>query len=342
MGITVLPPDVNESSGPFTPVDGNIRFGLQAVRNVGANVVDSVIATRSTKGAFDDFNDFIEKIEIVACNKRVVESLIKAGAFDSMGHTRKGLLEHHEAAIDIAVEVKKREAFFGQYDLFFSGMMEADNSATGGVGLPAEYSAEEWDRRTKLAFEREMLGLYVSDHPLAGAERILKRESDTLIAEIGDDTPDRANVVLAGLISGIERRTNKAGALWAIVKLEDLTGSIEVLFFFPKNYELIGHELITDRIIAVQGRVNHRENATSVFFGSDMKVLELSDSDLAANPPVTITMDLPRVTTALTEDLRRILGSYPGKSPVHMRLRDGSRTMLLDLKKTTAWRHRST
>ncbi|MDP9792479.1 DNA polymerase-3 subunit alpha [Catenuloplanes nepalensis] len=328
MGITVLPPDVNESSGPFTPVDGNIRFGLQAVRNVGANVVDSVIATRSTKGAFDDFNDFIEKIEIVACNKRVVESLIKAGAFDSMGHTRKGLLEHHEAAIDIAVEVKKREAF-GQYDLF-SGMMEADNSATGGVGLPAEYSAEEWDRRTKLAFEREMLGLYVSDHPLAGAERILKRESDTLIAEIGDDTPDRANVVLAGLISGIERRTNKAGALWAIVKLEDLTGSIEVLFF-PKNYELIGHELITDRIIAVQGRVNHRENATSVF-GSDMKVLELSDSDLAANPPVTITMDLPRVTTALTEDLRRILGSYPGKSPVHMRLRDGSRTMLLDLK----------
>ena len=327
MGLTVLPPDVNDSAGPFTPVDGKIRFGLEAVRNVGANVVDSIIATRTAKGRFSSFNDFIEKIDVVACNKRVVESLIKAGAFDSLGHTRKGLLERHEAAIDIAVEVKKRESF-GQFDLF-SGAVGVGGDSASGVGIAQDYSATEWDRRTKLAFEREMLGLYVSDHPLAGAERVLKRQADTMIAEIGDETPDRANVLLAGLISGIERRVNKEGKPWAIVKLEDLTGSIEVLFF-PKSYELFGHELITDRIVAVQGRVNHRENATSIF-GSDLKVLELSDSDLSANPPITIAMDMSRVTQNLADDLRRVLDAYPGKSPVHMRLRNGSRTMLLNL-----------
>jgi DNA polymerase-3 subunit alpha len=197
------------------------------------------------------------------------------------------------------------------------------------VGLPQEYSDVEWDRKTKLSFEREMLGLYVSDHPLAGAERILKKQADTMIAEISDETPDRANVVLAGLISAIERRVNKEGKSWAIVKLEDLTGSIEVLFF-PKSYELLGHELITDRIVAVQGRVNHRENATSIF-GSDLKVLELSDSDLVANPPVAIALEISRVTKDLTDDLRRVLTAYPGKSPVHVRLRNGSRIVLLNL-----------
>ena len=329
MGISVLPPDVNESAGPFTPIDGKVRFGLEAVRNVGSNVVESIIATRSAKGKFVSFNDFMDKIDLAPCNKRVMESLIKAGAFDSLGETRRGLFEHHESAVDVAVDTKRNEAF-GQFDLFSDTPISGGGGAGSIVGLPTVYSRDEWDRKTKLAFEREMLGLYVSDHPLAGAERILKKEADTMIAEISEEVPDRTNVVIAGLISSIERRVNKEGKSWAIVKIEDLTGAIEVLFF-PKSYEIFGQELLTDRIVAVQGRVNHRENATSIF-GSDLKVLEFADADRAAeNPPLVIALDAHRILHQLIAELKRILDSHRGKSPVHIKLRNGQRTTLLNL-----------
>ncbi|WP_203716493.1 DNA polymerase III subunit alpha [Asanoa siamensis] len=326
MDVTVLPPDVNESTGPFAPVDGKIRFGLNAVRNIGANVVDSIIQSRADKGRFTSFNDFIDKIDVVVCNKRVIESLIKAGAFDSLGATRKGLLEKHEMVVDIAVDVKRKEAY-GQFDLFSEPSTAGAPAAA--VGLPAEYSTSEWDRKTKLAFERDMLGLYISDHPLAGAERSLKKVADTVIAELNEETPERQPVVLAGLISAVERRVTKDGKIWAIIKLEDPTGSIDVLFF-AKTYELFGHELIADRIVAVQGRVNHRDGAVSIF-GSDLKILELSDSDLAEHPPIKLIMDVARVNAVLVNDLKHVLQGYPGKSPVHVKLRNGARVTELQL-----------
>jgi DNA polymerase III subunit alpha len=332
MGIRVLPPDVNESDQHFTPVDGEIRFGLGAVRNVGANVVESIVRTRREKGAFTSFHDFLEKVELVVCNKRTIESLIKAGAFDSLGHTRRGLISVHSDAIDTQAVVKKNQQI-GQYDLFGELPADAEDAGASG-GFNLEITDREWDRKEKLAFEREMLGLYVSDHPLAGAERLLKKHGEHVIASIGEETPDRAKVVIAGMIAGLERRVTKDGKPWAIVKVEDLTGTIEVLFF-AKTYELFGSELAPDRIVAIQGNVNHRENATSIF-GADMKILEFTDSDRAGNPPVVIVMDVHRVQAQLVADLKRVLDAHKGRTSVHVRLRgDGQRVTLLDLKGCT-------
>src|SRR3954452_4001877 len=185
MGIQVLPPDVNQSAGPFTPVGKDIRFGLAAVRNVGHNVVDAIVRCRQEKGDYQDFYDFLSKVDAVACNKKTVESLIKAGAFDSMGHTRKGLLAVHAEGIDAYADVKRNEAA-GQFDLF-GAFGEADGAGSSATVAMPTIGASEWDKRDKLAFECEMLGLSASDHPLAGLEQLLHNSADTTIAALNED-----------------------------------------------------------------------------------------------------------------------------------------------------------
>ncbi len=193
MGIKVLPPDVNESMSDFAPVGTDIRFGLSAIRNVGTNVVESIIRTRVSKGRFADFHDFIDKVEITVCNKRVVESLIKAGAFDSFGHTRRGLLAIHEQTIDAALDTKRAEAM-GQFDLF-AGFDDIGGDAPGvSSGTRLEPSPLEWDKATLLKDERLMLGLYVSDHPLSGLEKVLSSLADMPIAALsGEERSDGAD-----------------------------------------------------------------------------------------------------------------------------------------------------
>src|SRR5690606_2586160 len=170
MGIKVLPPDVNASNARFAAVGDDIRFGLAAVRNVGANVVESIMRCRREQGPYTDFYDFLRKVDAVVCNKKTIESLIKAGAFDPRGHSRRGLLAVHAEAIDAYLEQKRNEAH-GQFDLFGSMLSQADAGA--GLEVAPPIPTEEWDKSDLLAFEREMLGLYVSDHPLLGVEHIL-------------------------------------------------------------------------------------------------------------------------------------------------------------------------
>ncbi|WP_027346219.1 DNA polymerase III subunit alpha [Hamadaea tsunoensis] len=316
MGIQVMLPDVNSSIGQFAPVDGDIRFGLTAVRNVGANVVEAIIRAREEKGSFTSFADFMSKVELVVCNKRTIESLIKAGAFDSLGHTRQGLLEVHDNAVEAVTGIKRQEAN-GQFDLFGASMPTEDTV----VGLNLNIRDQEWDRKTLLTFEREMLGLYVSSHPLAGTERILRSAADRTITELLDSEPsDGTQVSLAGMLVGIQRRTTKQGKLWASATLEDLAGSIEVLFF-PNTYELVGQQLAEDLIIAVKGRINKRDTGTLSVFVTDMAILQVSDADLDAHPPVVLSIAMERVTRDFADDLRKIADTYPGQHPVHLRLR---------------------
>lgn len=257
MRIQVLPPDVNTSAGPFTPVGKDIRFGLAAVRNVGANVVAAIMRCRDEKGEYADFYDFLSKVDAVVCNKKTIESLIKAGAFDSLGHTRKGLLAVHADAIDAFADVKRKEAV-GQYDLFGAGFGDAD---TGSTTVMPTIGDAEWDKRDKLAFEREMLGLYVSDHPLFGLEHVLGAAADTTIAALSEEgtVPDGAVVTLAGILSGVQRRVTKQGRAWASAALEDLAGGVETLFF-PNTYEVIGQYIAEDAIVVVKGRVDRRDD----------------------------------------------------------------------------------
>ncbi|MDN5791146.1 MAG: DNA polymerase III subunit alpha, partial [Micrococcales bacterium] len=219
LGVRVLPPDVNESEAEFTAVGEDIRFGLTAIRNVGSNVVDDIVKARQEKGRFTSFEDFLRKCGSAVCNKRTIESLIKAGAFDDLGHPRQGLVSVHEPYVDaMSEEAKKREQ--GQESLF-GGF--GDEPAIELAALPVIPDIE-WDKQTKLAFERDMLGLYVSDHPLFGIEHVLAQHADTSIAKLqGDDAPKEGSMVtIAGLITGLQLKRNKRGELWAIATVEDL------------------------------------------------------------------------------------------------------------------------
>ncbi len=323
MGIRVLPPDVNESVVGHAAVDGRIRFGMGAIRNVGANVVESITKTREAKGRFTSFTDFLDKIEITACNKRVIESLIKAGAFDSLGLTRMSLTQHHEAAVDAVIGLKRQEAM-GQFDLFGG----ADDTASSDDSSPLahlQFTTDEWPRKQLLAYEREMLGLYVSAHPLDGAERLLRPYQDTSIAELvgGEREPSsngKEEAKIAGMISGIQRRLNKNGQPWAIVTLEDFDASVEVLFF-PKSYEMFSDCLIEDNAMAVKGRVNEREGEISVFAADAVPVdIAAAEHSPGSAPPFVLRADAKKITKDIVVELRNTLGSYHGDTPVHIHL----------------------
>jgi DNA polymerase-3 subunit alpha len=244
MGIKVLPPDVNESEADFTPRGTDIRFGLAAIRNVGANVVGLVIASRKSKGRFETFGDYLAKVDAQACNKKTVESLIKAGAFDSLGQTRRGLMAVHMEAIDAVME-NKRAAAIGQFDLF--GEAPLPSPVPADLGSVA--TVAEWDKTLLLAYEREMLGLYVSDHPLLGIEHVLATLVDRTISAIAsDDLMQDQIITIGGLVTSIQRKMSRQGAPWAIVTIEDLDGAVDVMFY-SQTYANVATQL---------GRRRHR------------------------------------------------------------------------------------
>ena len=325
MGIKVLAPDVNSSDADFTPTGEAIRFGLTAVRNVGANVVTSIVAARRAKGRFVDFADFLRKVDAVVCNKRTVESLIKAGAFDSVGHPRRGLMHVYEQSIDAVVDTKRAEAV-GQFDLF--GVFgEGASGAGAGVDVFAVPVPDvEWDKSIRLGFEREMLGLYVSDHPLLGVEHILASAADATVADLLAEAEDSGFVTVAGILSSVSRKVSKNGSPWAQVVLEDLTGAVEVLFF-PATYAEVGMRIAEDAIVVVRGRVDRREDTVKIV----ARELSLPDLSVAAHGPVTVTLSPSRCTPPLVERLREVLAAHPGTTDVRLELRAGERVHRLKL-----------
>src|SRR5215207_9974345 len=287
-GIKVLPPDVNFSEANFTTVGEDIRFGLTAVRNVGENMVASIVATRKAKGAFADFSDFLKKVEPVACNKKVVESLIKAGAFDSLGHSRRGLMTVFDQAVDTFLAAKRVEAT-GQFDLFG----DSGSSAAGDDPVDTVFAVTvpdgEWDKMARLAFEREMLGLYVSDHPLLGVEHVLAAQSECTVGALhGDQIGDGQTVTISGILSSVLRRVNKAGAPWASAVLEDLEGSVEVLFF-PQTYAQVAVSIGEDAIVVVKGRLDRREDVAKLI-ASDVSVPDLTGPQWGTRGPVVVSL----------------------------------------------------
>ncbi|MFG2018006.1 DNA polymerase III subunit alpha [Actinomadura geliboluensis] len=321
LGIKVLPPDVNQSELDFTAVGHDIRFGLGAIRNVGAGVVDAIVGTRREGGAYGGFNDFLARVPQSVCNKRVIESLAKAGAFDGLGHRRKGLVMVHEQAVDAVIDLK-RNAARGQDSLFGASTEAAET-------LTVEVPEEEWDSGTLLAFEREMLGLYVSSHPLDGAEPILEANRDTTIADLLASARADASVRVAGIISGLQRKVTKQGNPWAIVTLEDHDAAVECLIF-PKTYTLYGQTLAEDRVISVRGRTNVRDEVLSVY-GEDIVTLDLSQA--ATEPPVVIHVHEDRLNPRLVQELKQALTAHPGRTPVHLLLhRHGPKSVLFDLR----------
>ncbi|WP_197374609.1 DNA polymerase III subunit alpha [Mycolicibacterium baixiangningiae] len=321
LGITVLPPDVNESVQNFASVGNDIRFGLGAVRNVGANVVASLVNTRTEKGKYTDFSDYLNKIDIAACNKKVTESLIKAGAFDSLGHPRKGLFLVHTDAVDSVLGTKKAEAM-GQFDLFGGADTASDSVFT--IKVPEE----EWEDKHKLALEREMLGLYVSGHPLNGVAHLLANQVDTQIPAILDgDVANEAQVLVGGILASVNRRVNKNGLPWASAQLEDLTGGIEVLFF-PQTYSVFGAEIADDVVVLVKAKVAARDDRIALI-AHELVVPDFSSAQ--ADRPLAVSLPTRQCTVDKVTALKQVLARHPGTSQVHLRLISGERITTLEL-----------
>lgn len=322
LGITVLPPDVNESELNFASVGTDIRFGLGAVRNVGANVVSSLIATRTAKGKFTDFSDYLNKIDVGACNKKVTESLIKAGAFDSLSHPRKGLFLVHTDAVDSVLGTKKAQAM-GQFDLFGDG---SDDSA--GSVFNIKVPDEEWDDKHRLALEREMLGLYVSGHPLDGVAHLLAAQVDHAIPTIlSGDVANDTQVRVGGILASVNRRVNKSGVPWASAQLEDLTGGIEVMFF-PQTYSLVGADIADDAVVLVGGKVRIQDDRISLI-ANDLVVPDFSNAQ--PDRPLAVSLPTRQCTLDKVNALKQVLARHPGVSQVHLRLISGDRITTLEL-----------
>jgi len=328
MGIKVLAPDVNESSGDFTAVPnetgvGDIRFGLGAIRNVGANVVDAVARAREDRGRFESFHDFLAKVPIQVANKRTVESLIKSGAFDSTGATRRALLEVHEDAIDSAVSQKRAEAN-GQVGFDFDSLWDEPQAVSKVPDRP------EWAKRDKLAFEREMLGLYVSDHPLAGLEVQLAKHASTTIMDLlgGEVAGDGEHVTIAGLITSVQHRVARnSGNQYGLITVEDFAGEITVMFL-GKTYQEFSPALTNDSIVVVRGRVSIRDDGMNLH-ASSMFAPDVGQS--LGSGPLVISMPEVRATTDVVTALNDVLIRHTGDTEVRLKLVKGASARVFEV-----------
>ncbi len=317
MGIEVVVPDVNGSASDFTPDiarrdDGSeelrILFGLSAVRNVGAGLVEHIVEERESGGAYADFYDFCQRVNTQVLNKKTIESLIKAGSFDSMGHPRQGLLSVYEQIIDQTV-ARRKEHDMGVMSLF----AESDYAAPAfdeRVAIPPT----DFDKKLRLTFEKEMLGLYVSDHPLLGAETALRKKVDCSVGEL-TEVEDGSRRTVGGVITGLQRKWTKKGDLMAVFTLEDLQGSVEVMVF-PRTMAEIGHLLADDSVVILGARVDGRDE-TPKLIATDIELFEpLAEGE----PPLRLHLSPSRLNDDIVSRLKELFLDFPGESDVYIML----------------------
>ena len=341
MGIEVLPPDVNASSMYFTPAGGSVRYGLAAVRNVGVGAVEAIISARTEKGSFESFTDFCRKVESGVLNKKCLESLILSGAFDSLGYTRRSLLEGYEK-ITTPVLADRRAEAVGQ-ESFFGGdagpVLDIDESVVLAGG--------EFDKPEFLRWEKEMLGQFVTDHPLLPIRERLAALSDLEIVDL-PSKGDGDVVMVAGIVSGIGRKYTKRGEPYAVFRLEDLTGGVGVVAF-PGVFDKAGDIIETDRVVMVKGRIDLRGRELQ------LAAVDVAEPDLGPAPaddagagpgpggwsgttptpagggsagtrvepaqdPLLVDIPVASCTGGLIARLKSTLGAHPGPLPVILRL----------------------
>ena len=315
MGVEVLAPCVNRSEMDFVARDETVPFGLSAIRNVGEAMVQSILDARAGR-PFVDLSDFVDRVDLSVLNKRTIESLIKAGAFDAMGYTRRGLMMVFEQVLDATV-TRRRAEEMGQFSLF------------GGADSPIETEAIAvpeltWEKRTRLSFEKEMLGLYVSDHPLLGVGGSLRQHAKDSIPGL-EDMRNGDQVSIAGVVSTISRRYTRKGEPMVFFELEDLEGAVEVICF-PKMVAEIGPLVRADAILVVRGRLDHR--------GDSVKVVsqEIFEPNLSEDSVVRVQVAATRLSKTLVADLKGVLANHPGTAPVFLHMtNDGSAPKVLRL-----------
>ncbi|MDP9223710.1 MAG: DNA polymerase III subunit alpha, partial [Actinomycetota bacterium] len=314
MKIPVLIPDVNSSDRDFTPVGDSVRFGLSAIRHVGEGVVEKIVEARTQKGGFDSFPDFCRKVDLSCLNKKTIESLITAGAFESLGHTRKGLLESSESICGDVIG-SRRQLEIGQDSLF-----DDDASHSRPIAL------EEYPREVLMTMERDVLGLYVSDHPLLGIEGLLARMTDSSIAALATKNPGES-VTIGGLVAELRKKVTKRGEVMVLLDIEDMSGAIVEALVFPKTYEQSAHLLRSDAILVVKGRVDRDVRDDSV------KIIaqEIIEPRFGDERPLVINLPASSCTSKTVQTLKDVLASHPGTTQVFLHLVSTIKTTVLRL-----------
>jgi DNA polymerase III subunit alpha len=310
MGIEVLPPDVNTSQLDFAVVEGKIRFGLSAVKNVGGPAAQAIIRARENGGPFESIWDFCERVDPAAANKRALDSLVKCGALDSTGATRMGMLAALEQALG-AGAARQQDALFGQESMF-----EVEHPKIG---------TEEFEKNELLRLEKDTLGLYVSEHPLHSIRDQLRRKTDCAMADV-ERRRDGETVTVGGIVSAIKHLTTKKGEPMVFMRLDDVTGGSEVVVF--NSVYAQSRELCTvDRILVIKGRVDHKQEGETKLLAMEVSPFEA----VAERKEVTIKLDARIAPAGVVRDLALLVKDFPGESRVNLLLEmtDGPRQFVL-------------
>lgn len=315
-GMKVLPPDVNTSYADFTAVTGEgIRFGLAGIRGVGEAVVESIVAARAEGGSFSSLHDFVDRVDLGKINKKTLESLIKAGAFDATGYPRKQLMGFIEqGGVLEAANKRQKDRDSGQVSMFDMFAAE-DHGFADDIPAP---DGDEWDKRMKLAFEKETLGIYVSDHPLREFEESVRAAADCSLGEL-DEIAKGRTCWFAGMLSSVATKPTKRGSLMAIVQLEDLDGKVEVVMF-PQVYERFRSLIVEDAVLRVKAKLEEDDRGRKLL----AEEVEPFDGAGFSKPPkkIVVRADGGALTNGRAESLKKILTHYPGKDIVEMQVWD--------------------
>lgn len=312
MDIEVLPPDINESGYDFTPAGPSLRFGLGAIKNVGQSAIETIVEARK-EGEFTSLYDFCRRTDLGRVNHRVLESLIKAGAFASLGFKRSQLMGIMEQTFQRALSQRKARDQ-GQKSLF--GGME-EKIFSGDIEVPA---IEEFSSQELLRMERETLGFYISGHPLDPYQKLLAREGVTPLEHLGEKT-DQSGVRIGGLISRITPHQTKRGQQMAFILLEDRVAQVEIIVFpdiFSNNRELIE----VGQAVLIEGKIDQQEEEGPKILAEEIKKLEV---------PFRVEMDLEKIAPGFWKELKEILFSYSGSCPIYLELKRGNEKITIAL-----------
>jgi DNA polymerase-3 subunit alpha len=304
MGIEVEPPDVNVSAEDFRVVEGKIRFGLNAVKNVGESAVRAILRARDEGGPFTNLYEFCERVDPQVVNKRALESLVKCGAFDSTGASRKGMFDVVDRALGRGAQ-EHADRVSGQSSIFDLG----DEPASEGPKHYDPISSDEWEKGDRLGFEKEALGLYVSEHPLSGIREALRRKTDAQIVEL-ERRRDGDVVTVGGIVGALRQTTTKKGEPMVFMRLDDVSGSVEAIVF-NSVYGAARDLLEADRILVVKGRIDHKEGET--------KLIAMEVAPFEAMPErseVRLKLDARKAPAGTIRELAGLLRDYPGEAAV--------------------------
>ncbi len=313
MGIDVLPPAVNESFSDFTCAADHILFGLAAVKNVGSTAIESIIAARIKEGPFRSLFDFIQRVDLRTCNRKVLESLIKCGAFDEWKLHRSQLLTMLDAVLDMGANLQKDRSR-GQLSFFGSGGEAHEGFHDPQAAVP---DIPEWPENQKLAYERELIGFYVSSHPLSKYAKILKNYATATTANLSEFN-HQAEVTIGGIIDTIKEILTKKGDKMAFLSLQDLNGSCETVVF-PSVYKAVGTLLQKDALIFVKGKIDARDDVAKLLAD---EIVPLEEVPERFTRLLAITLKTAGLGPEVLQEVRKILMKHKGGTPVYLTLQD--------------------